>query len=324
MENNQLISIIIPAYNIKAYIGRCLDGLLNQTYKRLEIIVVSDGSTDGTNDVIKEYAQRDERIKYVFKENTGVSDTRNVGLDIATGDYIGFIDGDDYMEPNMFEILLSNALKYDADISHCGYQMVFPSRVEYYYGTDKLCEFDQYQGLEAIIKADLVEPGIWNKLYKREIVEQIRFDTRLVENEDFLYNVQAFKECKKSVFVDKPLYHYILRTNSACTSSFNIKKTDNQILVMEIVAELLADEKYRTLTDARYINTLINAYRTSSMEKQAKEEYRLKLKGKKSAFRTATKAKRIEGCMILLCPHLYRMCISLYRKFLYKNPYEVE
>lgn len=324
MESNKLISIIIPAYNIENYIGRCLDGLLNQTYSNLEIIVVSDGSTDGTNDIIKQYAEQDNRIKCILKENTGVSDTRNAGLDMATGDYIGFIDGDDYMEPDMFEILLHNALKYDADISHCGYQMVFPSKVEYYYGTDKLYEFNQYQGIEAIIKANLVEPGIWNKLYKRELVEHIRFDTRLVENEDFLYNVQAFKECKKSVFVDKPLYHYILRTNSACTSSFHIKKTDNQILVMEIVAELLNDAKYQVLTDSRYINTIINAYRTSSMEKQAKEEYRLKLKDKKAAFHTVSKQKRVEGNMIIMCPRVYKMCISLYKKFLYKNPYEVE
>lgn len=324
MDSNQLISIIIPAYNIDQYLARCLDSVLGQTYKNLEVIVVSDGSVDGTNDIIKKYAEKDDRIKYILKENTGVSDTRNRGLDIATGDYIGFVDGDDDIEPDMFEILLDNMLQYDADISHCGYQMVFPSKVVYYHGTDKLYQFSQQEGVEELIKANLVEPGIWNKLYKKEVVEQVRFDTRLVESEDFLYNVCAFKNCKKSVFVDKPLYHYILRNNSACTSAFNIKKTDNQILVMEILKELLREKEYQELIDFRYINTLVGAYRGSCMANQAKEEYRMNLKGKRKLIHMLSKTRRLEAQIIILCPGLYRVCMKIYDKVLYKNPYEVK
>lgn len=99
--------------------------------------MISDGSTDGTDEVIREYTKKDSRIIPVFKQNSGVSDTRNRGLDIATGDYIGFVDGDDYIEPEMYETLLKNAIENNADISHCGYQMVFPSRVDYYYNTGK-------------------------------------------------------------------------------------------------------------------------------------------------------------------------------------------
>lgn len=324
MDSNQLISIIIPAYNIDQYLARCLDSVLGQTYNNLEVIVISDGSVDGTNDIIKQYADADSRIKYILKQNTGVSDTRNKGLEIATGDYIGFVDGDDYVEPNMFEILYENMMKYDADISHCGYQMVFPSKVVYYHGTDNLYQFNQQEGVEAIIKADLVEPGIWNKLYKREVVEQIRFDARLVESEDFLYNICAFKNCNKSVFVDKPLYHYILRNNSACTSAFNIKKTDNQILVMEILTELLPEKQYQELIEFRYINTLVGAYRTSCMENQVQEGYRLRLKNKRASFGIVSKSRRIEAQMIIQCSGLYRICMRMYKRFLYKNPYEVE
>ena len=97
-EKMPLISIIVPAYNIAEYLPRCLDSILKQTYKNLEIIVISDGSTDGTNQVIEKYAAQDDRIIPVFKENTGVSDTRNRGLDIAKGEYIGFVDGDDFIE----------------------------------------------------------------------------------------------------------------------------------------------------------------------------------------------------------------------------------
>lgn len=126
------ISIIIPVYNIAEYLPRCLDSVLVQTHKNLEIIVVDDGSIDSSKDVINAYAEKDSRIVAIFKENSGVSDTRNKGLEIATGDYIGFVDGDDYIEPDMYEILLKNALKYNADISHCGYKLITPI-TEYYF-----------------------------------------------------------------------------------------------------------------------------------------------------------------------------------------------
>ena len=115
----------MPCYNIREYLPRCIESILAQTYKNLEIILISDGSTDGTDEIIREYAKKDSRIIPIFKENSGVSDTRNRGLDIATGDYIGFVDGDDYIEPEMYETLLKNAIENNADISHCGYQMVF-------------------------------------------------------------------------------------------------------------------------------------------------------------------------------------------------------
>ena len=110
------VSVIVPVYNIEQYLPRCLDSILSQTHRNLEILVVDDGSTDNSSYVIRQYAKKDKRIIPLFKKNTGVSDTRNKALDKATGDYIGFVDGDDYIEPDMFEILLDNALRYQADI----------------------------------------------------------------------------------------------------------------------------------------------------------------------------------------------------------------
>ena len=111
LSNNPKISVIIPAYNIAEYLPRCLDSVIDQTYKNLEIIVISDGSTDKTNDIIKEYEKKDSRIVAILKENSGVSDTRNKGLDIATGDYIGFVDGDDYIEPESYYDHINHFIK---------------------------------------------------------------------------------------------------------------------------------------------------------------------------------------------------------------------
>ena len=124
--NSDLISIIVPAYNIEKFVERCLESISAQTYQDLEIIVVDDGSTDSTAEVIDQYRKKDDRVIAIHKQNGGVSTARSAGLAIATGEYIGFVDGDDYIEPQMFERLLTNMRKYGADISHCGYKMIFP------------------------------------------------------------------------------------------------------------------------------------------------------------------------------------------------------
>ena len=120
MNNNPKISVIVPVYKVEKYLDRCVESIVNQTYKNLEIILVDDGSPDNCPVMCDEWAEKDERIRVIHKENGGLADARNAGMNIATGDYIGFVDSDDWIEPNMYEVLLKNALKYDADISRCG------------------------------------------------------------------------------------------------------------------------------------------------------------------------------------------------------------
>ena len=129
------ISIIVPIYNIEKYLPRCLDSILAQTYKNLEVILVDDGSVDNSGMIADKYARNDQRIIVIHQVNKGVSAARNAGLDLATGDYIGFVDGDDYIEPDMYEILMRIIDEQQVDIAHCGYQMVYPSRIDYYYNT---------------------------------------------------------------------------------------------------------------------------------------------------------------------------------------------
>lgn len=247
----ELISVIIPAYNIEQYIERCLESVCGQTYSRLEIIVIDDGSTDGTGNIIDELAKKDSRIITIHKENGGVSVARNTGLDIAKGDYIGFVDGDDIIESDMYELLLRNALKYQADISHCGYQMVFPNRVDYYYNTGEVRIQNQYEGVYDLIKADKIEPGLCNKLYKRELVSVHRLDNKIKINEDLLYNYRLFKEAKTSVFEDVSKYYYMVRGNSASTSKINKNKLEDPLLVLQKMMKQETGETYQLL-EKRY------------------------------------------------------------------------
>lgn len=332
-DNNYKISIIVPAYNIADYLPRCLDSILNQTYKNLEVIVISDGSTDGTNEIINEYATKDNRVVALIKSNSGVSDTRNRGLKIATGDYIGFVDGDDYIEPEMYEKLLSNALECDADISHCGYQMVFPSRVDYYFNTGKKVIQDNQKGVRDIIVGDYVEPGIWNKIYKKEVLKDLLMRSDIRINEDLLYNVYAFDRAKKSVYEDIPFYHYILRKNSAATSKLNDHKVFDPIIVGKTIYEFSQkyDEEIQKSAIFKYVYAVMVAYKTVCKKKQ-KSEYLDRIKQYKKDCKPLSKKykvdkkTRIECFLFFNCTPLYILIHKIYDKYISGNDkkYEVK
>lgn len=244
---NEKISIIIPAYNIEDYLRNTLESVLKQTHTNIEVIVVNDGSQDRTGAVIDEYAKMDNRVKVIHKKNGGVTSARLEGLKVATGDWIGFVDGDDYIESDMYERLLQNAKDYDADISHCGYQMVFPNRVDYYYNTGVLVEQDNKTGLRDLLEGAFVEPGLCNKLYHKSIFhnliqnEKMPLDIKI--NEDLLMNYWLFKESKAAIYEDFCPYHYALRSGSAATSKVNRNKLSDPIRVMKILLDDVKNDK---------------------------------------------------------------------------------
>lgn len=237
--SGQKISVIIPAYNLQDHLGPTLDSILAQTHGDLEIIVVDDGSADGTAAVMAAYAAKDSRIRLICKENGGVTSARLRGVAEATGDYVGFVDGDDYIEPRMYERLLENAKRYDADISHCGYQMVFPSRVDYYHNTEKLTVQTGLQGCTDLLNGSFVEPALVNKLYRRALFAGLDtwMDKSIRINEDLLMNFYLFRQAKQAVFEDICPYHYVLRKGSAATARLNEHKLYDPVRVMHILLE---------------------------------------------------------------------------------------
>lgn len=329
----KLISVIVPAYNIADYLPRCLDSILNQTYSNLEIIVISDGSTDNTNEIINEYAQKDSRIIPVFKENSGVSDTRNKGLEIAKGDYIGFVDGDDYIEPTMYEILLKNALENDADISHCGYQMVFPSRVDYYYNTGKKIVQDNNKGIRDLIVGDYVEPSPCNKIYKREILDDLKMPENIKNNEDVLFNFYAFCNSKKSIYEDLPFYHYILRKNSASKSKINDNMLFDPIIVKKEIYEYSCKNlsfDIQSLAYSRYLSSIIALYRKLKSKKitgkeQKAKEYKNEIMKIKNKY-LLSKRMKIEKFLFFHFTPIHMAVYDFYDKYISKNAdkYEVK
>lgn len=272
------ISIIIPAYNIESYICATLDSVLAQSYSNIEVIVVDDGSRDGTAAMIDRYAAMDSRVKAIHKENGGVTSARLRGVEEASGEWIGFVDGDDLVEPQMYGRLLQNALQFHADISHCGYQMVFPSRVDYYHNTGKLMEQDHDAALRDLISGDFVEPALCNKLFRRTLFDGLaeKMDASIKINEDVLMNYWLFKMSRRSVFEDVCPYHYILRPGSAATSRLNINKLRDPLKVTKLIYAD-ADEKLRDVVMVRLTRQLISG---ASMNTQGQPDLIRPYRGK--------------------------------------------
>lgn len=238
--NTPLISVIVPVYNVEKYLPRCIDSILNQTYKNLEIILVDDGSPDNCPAICDEYAQKDSRIKVIHKANGGVSSARNVGLDVATGEYIGFVDSDDWIEPDMYEFLFMRATDYNVDISRCA------SVWEYGKGRcEEILTDNENENMFLLDGEDLIldlvngawdEGVVWNKLYKKEIVKNVRFREDIAFCEDCLFNYYVFKSnCDiKEVCSNTMKYHYLQK------DAPDISKRDFDRIVVDM--EMLNDE----------------------------------------------------------------------------------
>lgn len=201
----ETISVIVPVYNAEKYLDRCVESIVAQTYKNLEIILVDDGSTDNSPAICDAWAKKDSRIRVIHKKNGGVSSARNAGLDACTGDYIGFADADDWMEPDMYEVLIGNAKRYSADKSSCGY---------IYYGQQAVCapaETCRVLQSSDEIRLRIVSGehnAVWCAIYSRSVVGDIRFDESLKVAEDWLFNYQVCLKMSSEVIVNTPLYHY--------------------------------------------------------------------------------------------------------------------
>lgn len=325
MTCDKKISVIIPTYNIAPYIGRCLDSIIEQTYTNLEIIVIDDGSTDNTRDVIDEYKEKDSRIVTIYKENTGVSDTRNKGLEIASGDYIGFVDGDDYIDSKMFELLMNNMAKYGADISHCGYRLKFPQSEFFLYGTDRIVEQDNQQGVIDLLEGQFIEPSLGNKLFSKKCVDGLRMRKDLKINEDLLFDVMAFAKADKSIFEDKALYNYMMRSYSATTSKgLSYNKVFDMLKVREIITEMFEEgSRVYPVAVATELRTAVHTYRILTTNKLPEEFKREKKNIRKKVKKLYAKAKSlgvtnkrttIDSMLIMYCPVAFTLLYILYGK----------
>ena len=217
--NNPLITVIVPIYHVEKYLHRCIDSIIGQTYKNLEIILVDDGSGDACSGICDEYARKDSRIVVIHKENGGLSDARNKGIEIAKGEYLAFVDSDDYIHKDMYSILMEALIQTDSELSMCSYKYVYdgrPDEIDESIGTDHHIEvMDGVKAHHRYYSGDkkLELTVAWNKLYKKDLFSDLRYPKgRIFEDEFTTY--KALYKCSRICFVDLPLYYYLQRSDS--------------------------------------------------------------------------------------------------------------
>lgn len=233
------VSIIVPIFNVEKYLSRCLDSILCQTLEEIEIIAINDGSTDLSLDILNKYAAMDRRLKVINKSNSGVSSARNKGIFLAKGEYIGFVDPDDWIDNEMYEVMYDNALKENVDIVMCTYVREFEehAKVKDFHIPNKTFYKDNKVQLnimrrligplnEEVGNPELLDAWgtVWSKLYKAELIKENRIEfvdlEKIGTNEDTLFNIETMFHAKSFLFLNSPYYHYWRANSSSITSGY--------------------------------------------------------------------------------------------------------
>lgn len=325
-----LISVIIPVYNVAPYLREAVDSAVNQTYRNLEIIMVDDGSTDGSGDICDEYASRDPRITVIHQKNCGVSSARNAGLDRATGEYIAFLDSDDAYDLSFIRTMIDVAFRENSDIVeclHCKFYTkkkmslsVEPNAIHSSYPTIKPGRYSRNEALVALVDRSL---GIvvWNKLYKMKLWKNCRFSVKCIVMEDMVANLNVFDQCNSVYLTDHLLYYYRKRPGSITTinSEKNIRGKVFSLHYVEKYVEAhtpeIFSEEYLIQYKQRLMRFLIRNYtyvEDPGMLKEMKDQA-ITLTDQIGIANCGIKMRA--GChMMRLCPWLIKILYPIYHQ----------
>lgn len=320
----ELVSVIIPIYNIENALSRCLESVLNQTYKELEIILIDDGSTDGSGKICDFYAEKDKRIVVIHKKNEGVSVARNKGLEIASGDYIGFIDGDDVVEVDMYEVLVRNANKFKTDISMCQMDTINVNGVKDTIYTHEVGIIDTRYVIENFFFDNFVKSIMYsqcNKIFRRDKIKNLRYK-RYKYGEDILFVFESLLKAEIIHYDDYVGYHYIHRNESAMISNFSINRLDYLKAGNDIVH--LCEDYYPEVTDKAqawlYQHILIfnrNVYLLDNKEKYVAflRESKDYIKKNKRYLKLLPWKRKMDYLGVEYCPIYFRILNLLKKRY---------
>lgn len=226
---NPTVSIIVPIYNAEKYLNRCIDSILNQEYTDFELILANDGSKDSSGQICDEYAAKDGRVRVIHKENSGVSDTRNQAIDLATGTYLQFLDSDDWITPDATKLLVRAAAEYSCDFVIADFYRVVGERLSHKGDIEEDGVMTQEEFAAHMMEnpADFYYGVLWNKLYRRDIIEEhhLRMDTEISWCEDFMFNLEYIRYAKVFYALQAPIYYYVKTKGSLASQGLSISNT---------------------------------------------------------------------------------------------------
>lgn len=312
------LSIVVPIYNKERYLSECLDSILAQTYRDFELILVDDGSKDASGTICDQYAELDNRILVIHKPNGGVSSARNAGIELAKGEYIGFVDSDDILSKTMYQHLIDNLEKYQADISICGVERISETTIQKLEGPKELEIYSKEQALEKFLRGKILM-STYEKIFKRCIIASLRYEPPLFE--DTFYNFQAILNSNTIVQDPTVLYSYMIRENSSSMAPFN-QQYMNTLILSDRIVQICRSEfpQFAKLAEEYSFNQnmfVLNLILVSSVSKY-NSEY-LTVKNNLAQFQYFTyKSKRISRkyrmgyTVFRISPFIYRVLTNLY------------
>ncbi len=236
-----LISVIVPVYNVEAYVDKCVQSIVGQTYKRLEILLVDDGSTDQSGALCDEWAEKDKRIRVIHKKNGGQADARNTGIAQATGEYIGFVDSDDWIDRQMYELLLQLLRQHEAQAAEC--RMFFYSDQtisDIPRGEETVTVFDRQGAVESLLKETHFQCAVPNMLITSRIAKSVLFDIGKI-HEDILWPYRVLRQTSRAVHTSRRLYAYYQRQGSTMNSVYSEKRFDALDALQQRAEEVKTD-----------------------------------------------------------------------------------
>lgn len=262
---NKRISIIVPIYKVEKYLKKCIESILCQTHKNIELILVDDGSPDNCPRICDEYALKDARIKVLHKKNGGLSDARNYGLKFATGEYIGFVDSDDFIEPGMYEYLIKGMVNNQCLLGECGVKCIFNDKIivknsKKSYVLNKNEAIKKYYSSKAVNK--FPRTAVWSKLFHNSLLKNKKFPKGHI-HEDYYLVMQCMVEADKIFYIEKPLYNHIYTNSMSITSSkFNEKDLYKEVQFKKVYQYLdkLNMKEEAMLAKKDYYNLCLQFY----------------------------------------------------------------
>ena len=318
MAKEELISVIVPVYNVRPYLEKCFDSIARQSYQNLEIILVDDGSTDGSGDLCEDLSKRDGRVRVIHKKNGGLGSARNAGMDAARGELLSFVDSDDWIEPGMYETLSGIMCRENAQIIACGIKRVSETGEVSYY-QDNLKERSVYTREEALIelpKNERLSNSMCNKLFRRETIQGLHINEQIYY-EDNPFTPQCIARAERIAYTAEPFYCYFERTGSISRKKFSAREFDR------VTADRMRLEFYREhfprceyAAAIAYIGSGLKVYyqsRGNPAVKEQRDQLRKELKRAIQSYPELpfTEKQRAKAKLFLASPALYTASMKL-------------
>lgn len=269
---NSLISVIVPVYKVEPFLHKCIDSIINQSYKNLEIVLINDGSPDNCGKICDDYASKDSRIKVIHQQNKGLSGARNAGLDLCIGDYVSFVDSDDWIEYEMYEEMLGLLLEHKLDMVECDVNRTSEVNQNKNIETQIRIE-NSLEALKRIIKTSCF--SVWRRLYKREVIENSRFLLNKT-SEDIYFTIDLVQEISSLGYINLPFYNYRSNPDSIMKSGYSRKRLKDSIdgsLYLQNVLAKIKDNQLQLIIINHMLLKLLLHYKLLNYHSQLDSDY---------------------------------------------------